>query len=155
MKRLLVIPLLLCFLSIISSPVTAQTNDVLSAYRQKLMKSNGMHMSMIGDILKHGFSFPEQIRSHAGIVRLNGLMMEKAFEEKVTSGKTDSKPEVWTNWVGFIKAAKKSADAAADLAMTAKSGDMSAIQAKMQAAGKTCGGCHRSFRQPKSKRFKR
>ena len=43
----------------------------------------------------------------------------------------------------------------AKLAEVAKSGDPAAIGPQLKATGKSCGGCHESFRKPKEESFKR
>jgi|APSaa5957512622_1039677.scaffolds.fasta_scaffold211218_1 cytochrome c556 len=137
----------------ITISASAQDNAALLKYRQNLMKANGMAMGMIGSILKDKLSFTEQVASHALTVKMNMLLMEKAYAKKVTSGKTDSKPEVWAMWPKFKQAAANSAQAADALAVAAATGDPTMIFPKLKAVGQTCGACHQTFRQPKGKRF--
>ena len=128
-----------------------QDNSQLLTYRQKLMQSNATHMGLIGQIMQKGLPFKNHISSHATVIQQNSMLFEDAWKKKITEGKTDSKPEVWTNWAGFVNAAKASGNAAAELARASEDQMMD----KMRALGGTCGGCHRNFRKPKSQRFKR
>lgn len=134
--------------------IQAQDNDSFSAYRQKLMKSNANHMAMIGDVLKNNLPFKNQITSHAKIVEMNSLMTEDAFAKKITSGRTDTKPQTWDDWAAFVAAAKKTADAAKALAETSESGTGN-VMGNVKAIGQACGSCHRQFRKPKGQRFAR
>lgn len=128
-----------------------QDNSQLLTYRQKLMQSNATHMGLVGQIMQKGLPFKNHISSHATVIQQNSMLFEDAWKKKITEGKTDSKPDVWTNWAGFVSAAKASGNAAAELARASEDQMMD----KMRALGGTCGGCHRNFRKPKSQRFKR
>ena len=133
----------------------AQDNGVLLTYRQKIMKSNGLHMSMIGDILKNNLPFKNQIAIHARSIALNSKATPDAWKKKITQGKTDSQPLIWSDWQMFKEKAEISANEAANLANLVESGDMSAAMAQVRTLGRTCGGCHESYRKPKDQRFKR
>ena len=63
---------------------------------------------------------------------------------------------------GFTKPADPQSGTVADfekaaraLEEAAEGGDMAAIGAGTKALGKTCGGCHRTFRKPKEESYKR
>ena len=128
-----------------------QDDSQFLTYRQKLMQSNATHMGAIGQIMQKGLPFKSHVSSHATVIQQNSMLFEEAWKKKITDGKTDSKPEVWTNWAGFVNAAKASSNAAAELARAGEGQMMD----KMRALGGTCGSCHRNFRKPKSQRFKR
>jgi cytochrome c556 len=153
MKKSLQIILISTICSFIFLSASAQDNGALLKYRQDIMKSNGMAMGIIGSILKNKLPFAKQIESHALVVKMNMLLMEEAYSKKVTTGKTDTKPETWGMWAEFVTAAKNSASAADSLAKAAMTGNSSDIFPKLKAVGQTCGSCHKLFRQPKGKRF--
>lgn len=155
MKKILKIMLISTIGSFIFLSAAAQDNSALLKYRQDLMKSNGMTMGIIGSILKNKLPFAKQIETHALVVKGNMLLMEEAWSKKVTTGKTDSKPEVWEMWTKFKAEAENSASAADSLAKAAMTGKASDIFPKLKAVGQTCGSCHNLFRQPKGKRFTR
>ncbi len=134
-----------------SFSLIAQDDADYLVYRQKLMKSNGLHMSLIGDIFKKNLPFKNQINSHAKGVQLNNLLIKDAYKKRITQGKTDSKPDVWNNWQEFVMAAKESAAAAEKLS----NAPINDIQMQLKAVGMTCGGCHKKFRKPKGERFAR
>lgn len=128
-----------------------QDDSQFLTYRQKLMQSNATHMGVIGQIMQKGLPFKNHVSSHATVIQQNSMLFEEAWKKQITEGKTDSKPEVWSNWAGFVQAASNSGKAAAELARASEAQMMD----KMRALGGTCGACHRNFRKPKAQRFKR
>lgn len=72
------------------------------------------------------------------------------FPQGSGEGKTDAKPEIWTDWAKFQEAAAAAGAAAEKLAMTAKGGDAAATGEAMKALGGACGGCHKPFRKPQT-----
>lgn len=123
-------------------------------YRQKLMSAIGGHMGAIGRVAKTGLPFQDAIAVHAKSIEMSAGLIEKAFEKKITEGKTDAKPDVWKDWDKFVDAAKKMKEEAGKLASVAAD-DKDAMVAQVKALGKACGGCHKPFRKPKEERFKR
>ena len=155
MRRLIVYFFCLVFLLVPMTSLLAQDDSVLLTYRQKIMKSNGLHMSMIGDILKNNLPYKKQIAIHARAIALNNQATPDAWKQKITQGKTDSLPLIWSDWQMFEKKAEISGSAATDLANGVESGNMSAVMTQVRTLGRTCGGCHESYRKPKDQRFKR
>jgi len=155
MRRLFIYSFCLALFSVPFFSLFAQDNSAILTYRQKLMKSNAMHMSMIGDIIKNNLPFKKQIVNHANVIALNSRAMAKAWEKKIIRGRTDSKPEIWSDWEMYKKKAEMTANEAANLADLVDSGDMSAAMAQVRTLGRTCGGCHEYYRKPKGQRFKR
>ena len=155
MRRLLAC--LICLVSLVAplSTLMGQDNSAILTYRQKIMKSNGMHMSMIGDILKDKLPFRNQIAIHARIIALNSQAIPKAWEKKIIEGMTDSQPLIWSDFKMYEKKAEISANEGLNLANLVESGDISAAMAQVRTLGRTCGGCHQTYRKPKAERFKR
>jgi cytochrome c556 len=60
-----------------------------------------------------------------------------------------AKPEIWTDWAGFTQRNDEFRAAAGTLRTTVASGDAFAIGDALAATGKTCKGCHQSYRLPK------
>lgn len=138
-------------LAFFSLTVAAQDDAAYLTYKQKLMASNGLHMGLIGQVLRGGLPYKDQIKFHALTVESNNRMFAEASKKKIVEGRTDSKANVWTNWDQFAKAAEDSANAAKALA---EAGD-AAVMGKVRELGATCGACHQTFRKPKNQRFKR
>lgn len=155
MRKSLIYTICLMFLFVPFTSLLAQDDSVLLDYRQKIMKSNGLHMSMIGDILKYNLPYKDQIANHARAIALNSRSTPDAWKKKITMGKTDSQPLIWSDFKMFSEKAMISGNEAANLANLVESGDMSAAMAQVRTLGRTCGGCHESYRKPKEERFKR
>lgn len=61
-------------------------------------------------------------------------------------GDTKALPNVWTDAAGFAKAAKDTEAKAMTLAAAAQSGDLNATKAAFGELGKSCSGCHDTYR---------
>ena len=148
--------LLLLFVCISFPLMEAQAQDeAFLQYRQKIMKSHGASMGAIGDILKNKLPYKKHIAVHAKKLQEESTLIADAFKKEITAGKTDAKPEIWKDWGKFTAAAEKLNQESAKLDRVAQSADMAAIGAQVKEVGKSCGGCHKPFRKPKEKRFKR
>jgi len=124
-------------------------------YRQKVMSGVGANMGAISDILKNGLPFTGHIEDHAEALAETAKLIAPAFEHRVVDGPTDALPKIWDDWAGFEKAIADFKDAAKALEDAADKGDMAAIGAKTKALGKSCGGCHRTYRKDKEDSYKR
>lgn len=124
-------------------------------YRQHLMGSIGGDMGAIGDILKYGLPFPQNVAVHAQNLARSAGLIPSAFERRVVSGPTDAKPEIWQQHEDFVDHAKKLEAEAKKLEQVAGSADRAAIGRQVKAVGEACGGCHEDFRKPKEESYKR
>jgi len=61
-------------------------------------------------------------------------------------GDTKALPEVWSDRAGFEKIAVALGAAADKLAVSAKAGDVDAVEADTKALGGQCGACHKGYR---------
>jgi len=122
-------------------------------YRKNLMEIIGKNMGAIGNIMKNGLDMPGAISTHAGLMADSAALIAPAFKKKITEGRTDAKPEIWEDWAQFEAAIADFEKAARDLQKTAVSGDMAALVKGSKALGKSCGGCHKTFRKPKEESF--
>jgi cytochrome c556 len=111
-------------------------------------------MGAINDILKNKLPYQGHIAAHArDIAAISGLVGD-AFKKQVTEGKTDAKPEIWSEWDKFLAAAEALANESSKLAAVAQSGDMEAIGAQVKKVGAACGDCHKPYRKPKEQSYK-
>jgi cytochrome c556 len=63
-------------------------------------------------------------------------------------GKYTTKPEIWSDWKGFLAARDTAAEKATALAAAVKAGDKTNIQTAFSDLGKNgCGACHEKFRE--------
>jgi cytochrome c556 len=62
--------------------------------------------------------------------------------------KTRAKPEVWKDFAAFTEAHEHFVAAAESMVSAVDSNDTAALAERHQTLGKTCKGCHDSFREP-------
>jgi cytochrome c556 len=88
------------------------------------------------------------IKTAAKVVNDAAANQEKWFPagSGPEAGKTQAKAEIWTKPAEFKTAMKNFADAAPKLQSAANSGDVAAIKTAFADTGKTCKGCHETFR---------
>lgn len=72
------------------------------------------------------------------------------FPKGSDQGKTEAKPEIWTDWEKFKEAAAGAGAAAEKLAAVARTGDAAATGDALKALGGACGNCHKPFRKPQT-----
>jgi cytochrome c556 len=77
----------------------------------------------------------------------NSKMTLSMFPKGSGEGRTKAKQEIWGNWSKFESAAKAFERESAKLAEVAESGDMEAFAKQVRTTAKTCGGCHKHFRE--------
>lgn len=123
-------------------------------YRQLVMGAIGSNMGAIGGIMKNQLALPGAVANHARQMADAAKLIAPAFERKVTAGKTDARPEIWSDWAKFEAAAADYGKAAANLATAADGNDPAAVGLAVRALGESCGGCHESFRKPKEESYK-
>lgn len=124
-------------------------------YRQKLMSAIGGEMGAIGDIMKYGLPFTQNVAVHAQNLARSATLIRSAFERRVVAGPTDSKPEVWEQHDAFLDKARKFEAEAGKLAELGAAADRAALGKQVKALGEACGGCHEDFRKPKEESYKR
>ena len=117
--------------------------------RTKTMKALGRHMGAIAKVAKGEAGYSPAIVDHAKGIETISHAMIGLFPAGSADAKSRSKPEIWSDWAGFEKAANDFKAAAPALVTAAMSGDRGQIGAALGAVGKTCGGCHKPFRKPK------
>lgn len=88
------------------------------------------------------------IKTAAKVVNDAAAAQEKWFPagSGPEAGKTQAKAEIWTRPAEFKTAMKNFADAAPKLQTAANSGNVGAIKTAFGDTGKTCKGCHETFR---------
>ena len=139
----LVVLLSFCFFG---SSSLADSKGIIK-YRQNVMKSTAGHMGAIVDILKNDLPLQAHILVHARSIQQNSKMTLAMFPKGTGIGNTKAKPAIWEKWSKYESAVQDFERESAKLAKVAESGDMEALAKQVRATGKTCGGCHRNFRQ--------
>ena len=116
-------------------------------YRKNVMKTNAGHMGAIMDILKNHLPLETHVVDHARSINQNSKMTLSMFPKGSDFGDTKAKPSIWKNWSKFKTASKAFARESAKLVKVAESGDIKAFAKQARATGKTCGGCHKHFKE--------
>jgi cytochrome c556 len=124
---------------------------------RQTMEARELHMKDLGGSFK---SVKDQLKSpspNLALIRLAAQEVQYASDDlpswfPVGSGpetgvETRAFPEVWKDTEGFATAAKQFQTEAAALNETAKGSDLDAIQSRASAVGRTCGGCHDTYRE--------
>lgn len=111
--------------------------------RQDLMKAQGGAAKVLGDMAGGKIAF-DAAAAEAAKATLIGTSADigAKFTPTSTDPVTDAKPEIWTNWEGFLTKAKALQDATT--AMDTSSAET--IGAGMAGIGGACKSCHTDFR---------
>jgi cytochrome c556 len=133
----------------------SEMDDAYVKYRQTVMEGIGNNMGAIGDILKNRLMLPGHVANHAQQLAESSELIAAAFKQKTQSTETDAKVEIWKDWTKFEAAIADFAAAAKDLQAAASGSDASAVGPAVKVLGKSCGGCHKSFRKPKEESFRK
>jgi cytochrome c556 len=86
-----------------------------------------------------------------------GKIIASVFPKGSESGeiKTRTLPEAWSKPAEFKAAADSFTMASAAFLSAANAGDRAAISAGIKNLGKSCGGCHKTFRAKKTRKKKK
>jgi cytochrome c556 len=117
--------------------------------RVKTMKGLGQNLGAIGKVAKGEMAYSMELVGNAEAVVQLSKGLANMFPEGSGGGETRAKPEIWANWADFEAKAKALEDAAPQLVVATKSGDIEQIKAAVGAVGGTCGGCHKAYRAEK------
>jgi cytochrome c556 len=119
-------------------------------YRKAAFTVMANHFGRIGAMVQGRAPYDAATAAaNADIVATMSLLPYAGFVEG-TSGteKGQPKPTVWSERAKFDAAAKKMQDAAANLAVVAKTNDLDALKKAFGAVGGACKACHDDFRNP-------
>lgn len=106
------------------------------------------HMKALGAVAKGEAPADASTVVHATSLNALAGTVKFMFPAGEMYDKSRAKPEIWSDWDGFVAASDNFAKATPALVEAAKTGDAGAIGAALGAVGKTCGGCHESYRGP-------
>ena len=146
MMKITSAPMVLLSLLFFGSTVSADLEGLIK-YRKNVMKSTRSHMGAIADILKNRLPLQEHFADHAKSIYQNSKMTLSMFPKGSGLGDTKAKPSIWQNWSKFEVATKSFVRESAKLVKVAESGDIKIFVKQFRATGKTCGGCHKHFRE--------
>jgi len=125
----------------------ASADEAAIKYRQSVMKAIGAHMAAVAPIVKGQIDAKGHLPGHASAVAAMGAVTKDLFPKGSDAGQTAALAAIWEKPDDFAKAVAAFETASAKFAETAQGGDMQAIGAAFGDLGKSCGGCHQSFRK--------
>lgn len=117
-------------------------------YRETVMMAAAKHMGAMSMIVKGEVDRKQDLQANADALAAIAPTIPALFgpgtgPDKV---KSEAKPEVWTKFADFEAANLKFVEATKKLSEVAKTGDFEAFKTQFGEVGKTCGGCHETFR---------
>jgi len=136
-------------LSMSSVSVAADAEGQIK-YRKSVMKAVGGHMGAMAGIMK-GNGDAANLPGHAHAMAELAKTTHGLFPAGSDFGDTTALIDIWDKPDEFAKAVKAFQDASAAVAKASTGGDMAAFGAAFGAMGKTCKGCHETFREKKDK----
>jgi cytochrome c556 len=146
------VPVVLLVSAISVTAVTAHSMSTGNADADKrigLMKELGSNMKAIADVAKGEAAYSPALNDNAKRINEIAKMMPDLFPAGSDTDKDRAKPEIWSNGAEFSAAAMDFEKASAALVAAVSTGDQGKIGAALGGTGKTCGGCHKPFREPK------
>lgn len=115
-----------------------------ASFRMSAVTFNALKaMGESGDISKAGFP--------ASGIALWAKALPGAFPAGSDLAASDALPAVWSDRAGFEAAAGAYQAATARLQAAAAAGDLNGFRAAIEETGKSCGGCHDSYRKEQKK----
>jgi cytochrome c556 len=129
-----------------ADPTSAATPADMIAQREALMDLQGAAAAGIQAALKAGDA--ATAGKLAAALHSSAHVIPTFFEKGSgpEAGKTRALPVIWEKWDDFKAAATALGTAADKLAVAGKAGDTAAANAAFAELGKSCGGCHNTFR---------
>jgi cytochrome c556 len=130
------------------APVDDSPEGQAVQYRQSVMRTIAYKFAAVramasGEVPADEAKFRKDT---ADVAALAGMLPE-GFIPSSSSAESNANPEVWTNMADFQQKAADLKNGADALAATAASQGFEAAKGMVQAAGSTCGACHRPYRR--------
>ncbi|WP_315919438.1 c-type cytochrome [Mesorhizobium sp. SP-1A] len=142
---------LILAISVLALGASVAQADVVKE-REALMKERGKLVGSLAKVVKG----EQEFDAAAVLTALKALEanaektdIEALFPAGSDTGDTEASPKIWEDMNGF-KAAEEKYLQATKAASAAAPADVDALKAQVGAIGKSCGGCHETFRLKKS-----
>lgn len=120
--------------------------------RQDAMKGQGGAMRTLTPMVRGEKPFDKQAAVQAvTTIHNTAKVIPSVFPQGSGSeaGKTDALPAIWQNWSDFQAKAKALETESEKLLQLAQAGDEAGFKAQFPAVGRSCGGCHETYRVKK------
>jgi cytochrome c556 len=133
----------------LSTAAFAQSKpDTLVKQRQAAMILQGKYFGPLAGMAQGKVPFDAKAAArNAALLEALSHMAWDGFDPATKNEKSAALPAVFTDTAKFKQAADRFQTEADKLNSVAKAGDEAAIKAQIGAVGKTCSGCHESFRE--------
>jgi len=150
-SKLLAVGAVLAIGAAISTAALAVDKEQVIKDRQALMKQQGGDMGAIKAFLDDKADLAKATAAATDLIETMKKIPD-AFPAGTDGpnpeGKFTTKPEIWSDWNGFLAARDTGASKALALDEAVKGGDKAKIQEAFADMGKNgCGGCHGKFRE--------
>ena len=131
-----------------TAPVDDSPEGQAVQYRQSVMRTLAYKVAAVRGMASAEVPLDEaKFRKDTADVAALAGMLPEGFIPSSSSADSNANPEVWTNMADFQQKAADLKNAADALAATAASQGFEAAKGMVQAAGSTCGACHRPYRR--------
>lgn len=122
--------------------------EILVKQRQAAMTLIGKYWGPLGGMMQGRVPYDAaMVQRNAGYLEALDKMPWDGFQESTKGEKSAALPAVWEKPAEFKQAQERLQSEVSKLVQVSKSGDEAAVKAQLGAVGKSCGGCHESFRQ--------
>ena len=142
-------------LGFVAAPVLAdEAAEKAIGARKAQMQLYAFNIGQLGAMAKGEVDYDAAVASAAAnnlaaLSALNGMAMwPQGSDSTAMPDKTRTKVEAWTTWPKISEASAAMKKASADLALVAGDG-LDALRGGIGDVGKSCGGCHKPFREEK------
>ena len=135
--------------AVMSGEALAQAKpETLVKQRQAAMTLQGKYFGPMAGMMQGKVPYDAKIvQRNAGFLDNLSRMPWDGFDAATKDVKSAALPAIYTDSAKFADAADRLQNEASKLYAVSRSGDEAAVKAQMGAVGKSCGGCHESFRQ--------
>ena len=133
----------------LSTAYAADEPENVIKYRQNVMKSVGAHIANIAAVVKGEVTIMHNLVGDAQAIANSLQHVGTLFPAGTESGKTNAVSTVWSDQPGFNKALDQAQAAAQNMIGAATSNDIATIGGALGELGKSCKGCHKTYKKKK------
>ena len=124
--------------------------ETLVKQRQAAMVLQGKYWGPLGGMAQGKVPYNATVVArNAGFLEALSKMPWDGFAPSTKDVKSAALPAVFTDTAKFKEAQDRLQSEVSKLVAVSKGGDEAAVKAQLAATGKTCGGCHETFREKK------
>jgi cytochrome c556 len=122
--------------------------ETLVKQRQAAMTLQGKYMGPLGAMAQGKAPYnADTVAFNAAMLDALSRMPWDGFNESTKGVKSAALPAVWSEGAKFKEAQDNFQNAVQGLVKVSRGGDEASQKAAIGALGKTCGGCHQTFRE--------